>query len=146
VAFCVGFITSYRVLDSTDISTGHVVVTIGGNYYGQASIVTFVGAPTIREIAWAGANCSPTGTSFNLSTTSAPVAGDTAIYFNSYRADSVNPTCTVSRGTSLQSGTSLSFCGAIYDEILASSGTNTASYISSQTGFPQINTVIVKAM
>jgi hypothetical protein len=121
-----------KVLNSTDISAGSVTITAGGTYYGQVSIVTFVGAPTVREADGDGPPGS-SGTSSTISTTSAVRYGDLALYFGSGRADSANPTCTVNVGAQIQAATDLSWCGCVYTQTVG--GPATAIFNFSTTVF-----------
>jgi hypothetical protein len=96
-----------KVLNSTDISTGHVVVNFSGTLDAVVAIITFVGSYTIQgaffsHTAGSGSTsvAAPTTTSYGVYN----------IYFGSNRAASTD---TVSRGTLLQQandGASASGC------------------------------------
>ena len=122
-----------KVLNSTDISAGNVVVNLGGAYDGSAAIVTFVGAPTIQQTV--GDQQSQPATSDASLTTAATGGEYTALYFGSGRSDGNSPVVTVSLGASLQSANDATFGAAIYSQTLPSSATvNPAfSFSSSST-------------
>jgi hypothetical protein len=91
----------WRILNSTDISTGNVVVSFGGSFNGVYSVTSFK-AGTFSGIVPTAYNISSrfgTGSaSITLVSDGTPTTSDTMLYFGSNRAGSVD---TVSLGTQL---------------------------------------------
>lgn len=95
-------IQAYKVLTSGDISTGSVTVSFSNAFDCVLGLVVFVGSPAMRE----SESCSNTFGALPNTTTSAVLAGETAIYWSSQRGNAV-PTITPASGspTTLQTGT-----------------------------------------
>lgn len=91
-----------KVLTAADITAGNVTVTFNGSYDCVLGIVTFVGAPSIREVEAATNSVG----SLPIVTSSSVASTDTAIYWFSQRNTAV-PTITPASGsaTTLQSAT-----------------------------------------
>lgn len=90
-----------KVLNSTDITNGHVVISVAGTFDVFVSIVSFVGNPgAIREVdAFSGsAGVNPT----TQSTSSSITNTDLALYQGSIRRSGGIRTVTASLGTTLQ--------------------------------------------
>lgn len=112
-----------KTLSSGDISTGSVTVGVptGGN--NTLGIVGFIGGTGgVREADLVNGADPAT-----VTTSSGVLAGDVAIYFGTWNFGATSAP-TVNRGTSLQSIVSGGNAGAIYDELLASGGAQSAIY------------------
>jgi len=130
-----------KVLTSGDISTGSVTVTVptGGN--NTLGIVVFIGSTGgVRE-----ADLVNQTNPITVTTSSAVIAGDTAIYFGTANFNTGQPAPTVNRGTLLQSAASGPNCGSLYDESLATSGAQSAVF-SFSTSNSSAATIIVKGV
>ncbi len=129
-SFWVGGVAS-KVLTSGDIATGSVSVTSGGE--NVAAMVTFIGAPSIVGNQLLNSNTTPQ----TVTTGFSAAAGNTALYFGSFHA---NSTVTVNRGTLAQTQNDGSSVGSLYTEVLSGSGTVTAifTYGTSGTNFNDV--------
>lgn len=99
----------WRTLNSGDISTGHVDISIAGTFDVTFCIVTFAGSPTIREVD-CGSNVPPfssdpacrTGPQFSspqgVTTLSGVVPSDILLLFGSARTSGSGGTRTVAFG------------------------------------------------
>jgi hypothetical protein len=88
----------YRVLNSTDISTGHVTVSAAGSYDGAQVILTMVGNPGSPTNLASSAN-QTSGTSSRTVSASGAAASDLLIYVGLNRPGGSGSTNTASRGT-----------------------------------------------
>jgi hypothetical protein len=127
-----------KTLDSGDISTGSVTVTLGDPFQTVIGIVIFVGAPSIRTSV--GSRDVPPGTPVTLTTDSSPVSGDLAIYFGSNRG---NSTDTTDRGTGLQTVSAANGSGVLVGEDLASGGAQTINFTYSPVGSGAYSAILI---
>jgi hypothetical protein len=128
-----------KTLTSGDITAGSVAVPTLCNFDGTIAIVTFVGGTAgIREVDFSlpGAVSSQ-----NVSTSSAALNSDTAIYFGSNRGASTD---TVNRGTlQRQANNGGAASGCLYTEAIAASGVVTATFSYSSAGSGSYQAIVV---
>ena len=121
-----------KVLNSTDVSTGHVDVSFSGGYYGEVMIAVMVGGTAgIRETK--AVRSGSGSSSVSVTTTTSAATTDLGLYFGSARASS--STTSVDRGTQRQSrNADNEATGALYTETIPSAGTVTAVFAHSVAG------------